>query len=51
MVNINIELPEDLHKKTKIVCAMEGISLKDFVINALNKSLNEYNQNNSKSKK
>ena len=51
MVNINIQLPEDLHKKAKIVCAMQGISLKEFVISALNKSLNDNNQNNSKLKK
>ena len=35
MANINIELPEELHKRLKIACAMKGISIKDFVTAAL----------------
>ncbi len=35
MVNINIQIPEELHKKIKIICAVRGISLKDLVIEVL----------------
>ncbi len=37
MGNVNIELPEDLHKKMKIACAMTSQTLIEFV----NKSLND----------
>jgi hypothetical protein len=45
MVNINIELPNDLHKKIKIYCAMNDLTLKDFIISTLTKSLSN-NSNN-----
>ena len=32
IVNINIEIPEDLHKKVKIACALNGISMKGFYV-------------------
>ena len=35
MVNINIQIPDELHKRIKIVCAMKGVTLKDFVVDAL----------------
>jgi len=35
MTNINIEIPDDLHKKVKIQCAIEEITLKEFVIKAV----------------
>ncbi|RLE38903.1 hypothetical protein DRJ17_02620 [Candidatus Woesearchaeota archaeon] len=35
MGNINITIPDDLHKKLKIKCAMQDISLKDYVIKVL----------------
>lgn len=38
MVNINITIPEELHKKLRIKCAIEGITLKEFVINSLEKN-------------
>jgi len=40
MVNINIEIPNDLHKRIKIYCAMNNITLKEFIISTLNNSLN-----------
>ena len=39
MVNINIELPDDLHKKLKIICAVNSTSIKDFI----NKSIETEN--------
>lgn len=39
MVNINIEIPDDLHKRIKIYCAMNEITLKDFIISTLSKNL------------
>jgi predicted HicB family RNase H-like nuclease len=41
MVNINIEIPEDIHKKIKILSAAEGISLKELIIQALEESIDE----------
>jgi len=40
MGNINIELDEELHKKAKIYCAMNSITLKDFIIKLLEKEAN-----------
>ncbi len=37
MGNVNIELPEDLHKKMKIACAVTSQTLIEFV----NKSLED----------
>ena len=36
MVNINIEIPDDLHKKMKIKSVMEEKTLKDHIIEELN---------------
>jgi len=41
MTNINIELPEELHKQLKIFCAMHGISIKDFLIQSLEEEAKE----------
>jgi len=35
MTRINIEIPEELHKKAKIRCAMEGISLIQLINKAV----------------
>lgn len=40
MVNINIEIPDDLHKKIKIFCVMNSITMKDFIISSLEKKIN-----------
>lgn len=40
-MNINIELPDEVHKRVKILSAMEGIPLKDVIIKALEKSADE----------
>lgn len=36
MVNINIEISDELHKKMKIKSVMEEKTLKDFIIEELN---------------
>jgi predicted HicB family RNase H-like nuclease len=41
MVNINIEVPEDIHKKIKILAATKDVSLKDLIIQALEESTHE----------
>jgi len=35
MGNINIDLPEELHKQIKVFCAMHSISIKEFLIKTL----------------
>ena len=37
MVNINIELPEDLHKKLKVQALMNDKPIKDYFIEILEK--------------
>ncbi len=39
MVNINIEIPEKIHKKAKLKSVMENITLKEFIIKALEEKL------------
>jgi predicted HicB family RNase H-like nuclease len=41
MVNINIEVPEDIHKKVKILAASKGISLKELITQALEEGADE----------
>jgi len=37
VVNINIEIPDELHREAKIAAAVEGVTLKDYIIAALEK--------------
>ncbi len=39
MGNVNIELPEELHKKVKVVCALTSKTIIDFVSTSLEKKL------------
>ena len=39
MVNINIEIPDELHKKIKLKSVMEDCTIKDYIINNLEKEL------------
>jgi len=39
MTRINIELPEELHKKAKVACAMQDKTLRDFLVLALEEKL------------
>jgi len=35
MVNINIEVPDGLHRRAKIAATLQGATLKDFLIETL----------------
>lgn len=35
MAGVNIQIPDELHRKAKIVSALRGITLKDYIIKAL----------------
>ncbi len=37
MVNINIEIPDELHRRAKITATLEGITLKELLIKRLEK--------------
>ena len=39
MTNINIEIPDELHKKLKIQCAVEEITLKDYIVKTLEEKI------------
>jgi hypothetical protein len=39
MTNINIKIPDELHKKVKIQSAIQEITIKDFIISAIEKRL------------
>ena len=41
MTRINIEIPEELHKKAKIACAMQEKTLRDYIVKALEDSLSK----------
>lgn len=44
MVNINIEIPDDIHKKAKLNSVIEDVTLKDFIIKALEEKLKNKNK-------
>lgn len=33
--NLHVEVPEPFHRKVKMLCAMQGITLKDYAVTAL----------------
>jgi len=39
MVNINIEIPDELHKKIKLESVKKDTTLKDYIINILDKNV------------
>ena len=39
MVRINIEIPDDVHKELKLEAVRKDKALKDFIVEALEKSL------------
>ncbi|MBN1792603.1 hypothetical protein JW826_02875 [Candidatus Woesearchaeota archaeon] len=41
MVNINIEISEELHKKVKLASIMEDTTLKDYIVKVLEKKSKE----------
>jgi len=44
MVNINMPIPEELHKKAKISATIDGKSLKDFLIEILEDRVKKENK-------
>jgi hypothetical protein len=41
MVNINIEISEELHRKIKLASIIKDLTLKDYIINVLEKTANQ----------
>ena len=39
MARINIELPQDLHRKAKAQAALKGVNLKDYIISAIDEKM------------
>jgi len=39
LVNINIEVPDEVHKKIKILSAMQGTLIKELIVKALEDSV------------
>jgi len=39
MVNINIEVPDKVHKKIKILSAMQGIPIKELIVKTLEENV------------
>lgn len=39
MVNINIEVPDELHRKVKLSAVIENKTVKDFIIGRLDEGL------------
>ena len=39
MARIHYEIPEDIHRRAKAEAALQGITLRDFVIQALEKAV------------
>ena len=45
MVNINIEIPEELHKKVKLASIMQDLTLKDYIIKILEQKAKQLKHN------
>ena len=41
MVNINVEISDELHKKIKLASIMQDVTLKEYVIKVLEKKAKE----------
>lgn len=41
VARIHIEVPDDLHRLAKAAAAMQGVTLKDFVIQAIEDAIND----------
>lgn len=38
-IRLNADIPEELHKKIKIAAATQGVSIKDILVDLINKHL------------
>jgi predicted HicB family RNase H-like nuclease len=41
MARVNIEIPDDLHREAKVYCAANGITLIEFIKEAIEKKVNK----------
>jgi len=48
MVNVNIEIPEEIHKKAKLDCVLKEITLKEFIIIAIEEKLKTKSKDSSR---
>ena len=39
LVNINIEVPDEVHKRIKVLAAIQGIPIKELIVKALEESV------------
>ncbi len=39
MTNVNIEIPDELHKKAKVRSAIDEVTLKEFIVKAIEEKL------------
>ena len=44
MVNINLEVPDEIHKKIKILATIQGIPIKELIVKALEESVEHANK-------
>ena len=48
---IHIRLPEDIHKKVRVKCAYDDISMQNYIKNLISENVAEYEIENPKKKK
>ncbi len=48
---IHIRLPENIHKKVRVKCAYDDISMQDYIKNLISENVAEYEIKNPKKKK
>ena len=39
--NVTIQIPENTHKKIKLICSIKGISFKEYTLKLLEKEINK----------
>lgn len=39
MTRVNIDIPDELHKKAKVVCALKGTTLTEYLIGTISTDL------------
>jgi len=48
MVNINIEIPDEIHKKAKLESVLNEVTLKEFIIKSIEEKLKIKSKNQNK---
>ena len=44
MTNINIKIPDELHKKLKIACAIEDVTIREEIIKLIEERIKKYDK-------